>query len=405
MFVIKKINRKDMIEYIAILWMIVSSGFFVLNYVYNLPCMIILLLIALYYGWPNFYISRVNADNLLGVLIFIFVDEIVTLIMYDYPFQINNLIILLIRLFALTMIMDKIELSDFMKKYINIFSVICLISLICFCLIQFTSIKLPFTRYYQDGFYGSFYFRVNEYTRDIATRNSGPYGEPGIFSVYIVIALVFLLFSTPVKVLTKRQNAIKILILSLTLLTTLSGTGLLCFLVVLFSYIVINLDKVNLLKNPFMLLLTISMIVCLYYTESTYGILEEKIINQGGSFGVRLNDTFTGYRIALNHFLTGTGIVNDYSSAWTGVLLDNSRSNGLANFVASVGIPFALFYLFEVLKSMFDFMNGKRVPSIIFFCVILIIFNTQPIVFQTIALSFLFRWKRGKGDEDKKIFL
>ena len=396
MIKIRKISQSDVVEYLAILWIIISSGFFVLNYVYNLPCMLVLLLIAIYYVVRNKSITKCNGYRLIGLLAFVFMDELISLAMYKYPLETNTLIILIIRLFSLAIIMDNISVESYIKKYISILFVICVVSLMCFAVINFTSITLPFVRNYQDGFYGTFYFRINEYTRTIATRNSGPYGEPGIFAVYIVLALGFQLFSTPADEIVKGWNGIKIIVLSVTLLTTLSGTGLICYLILFVTYILLNHEQVNILKNPIMFLIVLAMIVGLYYAETTYGILEEKVINQGGSYGVRMNDTLKGYQIAIQHFWTGTGIANDYSSAWTGVLLANSRSNGMANFSASVGIPFLIFYLFCVFKRSLEYMNKNLAAAIVFFLVVLVSFNTQPIVLQTIGLSFLFIWKKEK---------
>lgn len=401
MLKIRKVKQQSLVEYIAVFWIIASSGFFVLNYVYNIQCMSLLLLIACYFLYEKRSILKINGKKFLMLIGFIIADEIVTLVNYDYPINTSSLLILLIRLFALAVIMSNISISNFMEKYINIFVIISFVSLICFVLLQCSITNLPFVKNYQDGYYGSFYFRVNEYTKTIATRNSGPYGEPGIFSIYIVFALVFQLFSKSVNELTRGWNAIKVIVLAITLLTTLSATGLLCFLVIFITYAILNFKEVNILKNPIIFIIIIAMIAGLYYAEITYGILGEKILNQGGSYGVRMNDTFMGYEIARKHFVFGTGIINDYSLAWKGALLDNSRSNGLANFAASVGIPFLVYYLVQVFRLALEYVQKEIIPAIVFFIIILVVFNTQPVVFQTIGLSFLFMWKkieRGKYD-------
>lgn len=394
MFRMKKLDKVSIMEYVSVLWFIVSSGFFVLNYVYNIQCMLILLMLALYYVYVKRKISKKNAIRLMAFLGFVIVDELTTLAIYTYPIAITSLVILLIRVFALAIIMDNITVRNFMEKYINIFCVISVISLICFFIVQVTGITLPFAKSYMDGYFGTFYFRINEYTRNITTRNSGPYGEPGIFSIYIVLALIFQLFSSSTEDLKRKGTIIKIGILSITLLTTLSGTGLICFVIVIITYVITEIKNVNLLKNPILILVAILMIFGLYYAETTYGILEEKVIQQGGSYGVRLNDTIVGYEIAWKHFWFGTGIANDYSAAWQGVLLENSRSNGLANFGASVGIPFLAYYLVCVFRCAKVYMQGKKILTLALFVIIIVMFNTQPVVLQTIGLSFLFTWKK-----------
>ena len=140
MIKIRKISQSDVVEYLAILWITISSGFFVLNYVYNLPCMLVLLLIAIYYVVRNKGITKCNGYRLIGLLAFVFMDELISLAMYKYPLETNTLIILIIRLFSLAIIMDNISVESYIKKYTSILFVICVVSLLCFAVINFTSI-------------------------------------------------------------------------------------------------------------------------------------------------------------------------------------------------------------------------------------------------------------------------
>ena len=64
-----------------------NSGFYVLNYMYNTPCMIILLLISLYYANLKKSISRENGTKL---FIFIFIDEILMNPLFHTDFSISD---------------------------------------------------------------------------------------------------------------------------------------------------------------------------------------------------------------------------------------------------------------------------------------------------------------------------
>lgn len=395
-------DTQKILEYVSVLWIVVSSGFFVLNYVYSIPCILVLFVIAILWIAKTKSIKRYNFRHLMFLLAFIGIDEILTLVLKPYSLSSANLIFLLFRLISLTIIMNNISISSFTTKYINIMVVIALVSILCFAIIQFTPFPLPFCASYQDGFYGSFYFRVNEYTRSVTTRNAGPYGEPGMLAVHIVIALMLQLFTTNIEEIMKKRNSIKISILSIALLTTLSGTGLVCYFVLLIVYTIKNIFSTRTFKNPLIIALIIIMGSGIYYTETTYGILESKVLNQGGSYGVRLNDTVLGYEIAWDNFLTGTGIVNDNTNAWSGALLADSRSNGMANFAAAVGIPFLLYYCYRLFCQGKKLVKNDILYSITFFIVMQIIYNTQPIVFQTLGLSFLLYWETdlGRNKED-----
>ena len=343
-------------------------------------------------------ISLNNGKKLMYFCFFIVIDEMITLSYTPYPLLPNTLIILLIRIFSLSIIMDNIEPIQFIKKYTDIMMVISLISLICFLIIHLANIDLPFCSSYKDGFYGSFYFRVNEYTRPLATRNAGPYNEPGVFACYLSIALMFQLFSDSPKHPMHGWNGIKSLIIAITLLTTLSGTGLLCFVIVLSAYIFHNGRKTNILKNPIIILSLIIMFLGFCYAEITYGVLTNKLFRRGGSYGDRMSDTIVGYRLAFKHFFWGTGITNDYSTAWRGVSLANSRSNGFANLAAATGIPFTIYYIYRIKVQAKKFIKNNTFYIGVFIIVLFAIYNTQPIVFQTIGLSFLFDWGNRKQE-------
>ncbi len=163
-------------------------------------------------------------------------------------------------------------------------------------------------------------------------------------------------------------------------------------LLVVFAYV--NGFSIRALKNPAILVLIVLLGVGLYYVECTYGIFENKIVGQGGSYGVRMNDTIVGYNIAFKNFFFGTGIVNDYSSAWSDVLLDGSRSNGLANFAAAAGIPITIFYLYRLYKHAHAYSERKFLYGVAFFAILVCMYNTQPIVLQTMGLTFFFDWQK-----------
>ena len=388
------IVTSDRLETFTIFWMIASSGFVVLNYIFMLPCMMVLLALALLYLRTNKTISKENGYVLFGVLLFTTITEFYTLVFVGkYPLVMNSLIILIMRLFCLAVIQSNITAESFKRKYVNIITGICVVSLVCYVLVNVLGLSLPFTGTYGDpNYYGTFYYQV-KFGNIMEVRNSGPYGEAGMFAIAIILALAFLLFSESDK--SEKGYIKKIVILVITLLSTQSGTGMICFAILLFVFICKYGMSVNTLKNPLMLLVVIFMVVGFYYAESTHGIIENKVINQGGSYGTRMEDTLTGYEIAAENFFTGTGICNDYTEAWVGKTTE-SRSNGLANFAASTGYLFLGYYLFKLIKQCRVYMNYRLLYSVALVATLICVYNTQPVVMQTIGLSYLFTWKKCK---------
>lgn len=390
--------NNERIETFTIFWMIVSSGFVVLNYIFMLPCMMVLLVLALLYLRTNKTISKENGFVLLGILVFTAITEFYTLVFVrKYPFVMNSLIILIIRVFCLAVIQSNITAESFKRKYVDIITGICMVSLVCYVMVNVMGLSLPFTGTYGDSnYYGTFYYQV-KFGSIMEVRNSGPYGEAGMFAIAIILALAFLLLSENYN--NEKGYITKIIILVITLLSTQSGTGMVCFAILLFVFICKDGFSLSTLKNPLMLLVVIFMVVGFYYAESTYGIIEYKVINQGGSYSTRMEDTLKGYEIAAENFFTGTGICNDYTEAWIGKTTE-SRSNGLANLAASTGYLFLAFYIARLIKQCHIYMNNRFVYTFALVCILICVYNTQPVVMQTIGLSYLFAWKKEYEEVD-----
>lgn len=385
---------KEVLEYIAISWIIISSGFVVLNYIYMIPCMVILVLIALWFCKKYRFIRRDNINRFIFLCLFIFIDEIVTLSIKSYPLVINNAIILIMRFFSLAIIQSHIGYKTFKKKYVNVICGIAVISLFCFILVSFTSINLPFSGDYGDPmYYGTFYFQIKQNSLN-HNRNTGPYGEAGMFATALILAFAFHIMTE--DNLFKKNNVRKTLILTVTILTTQSGTGMLCFGILMIVFIVKNGLTLKILRKPSVIFIIVTMVLGFCYVEMNYGIIESKVMEKGGSYGVRMDDTLEGYRIAKENFFFGTGIANDYSSAWNSIM-EGSRSNGMANLAASCGIPFLLYYLFRLFKQVRLYAERDFLYTIALFAVLVCIYNTQPIILQTMGLSFLFNWKTKNG--------
>lgn len=382
---------KDTLDSFAVFWIIASSGFVVINYIFMIPCMIVLFSIALIYMHYNTKLVKDNLKILVGVFLFILIDEAITLLTTDFPFVLENMVIFFIRLISLAVIQSNIEINEFKKKYVNIVTAICAMCLICYVLVKIVGITLPFTGTYGDpNYYGTFYYQSKQNASN-SFRNSGPYGEAGMFAITIILALTFVLFDSGKNI--SRKNLIKLVILVITLFTTQSGTGMLCFAIMLICYAMKDGFSLKNFRNPVMIVALMAMIIGFFFFESSYGIISGKILYKGGSYGVRIDDTMQGYSIGWKYFWFGTGICNDYSSVWGGLLI-GSRSNGMANLVASSGYPFLMFYIYRLMKQCYEYTEKNFFYFLTLTVIVICIYNTQPVVIQTIGLSFIFRWKQ-----------
>lgn len=391
-----RIEKNEMFEYFTVLWIIVSSGFVVLNYIYMIPSMLILLLIAMTYIYKYRIICTNNWKALISLLLFMLIDESITLLIKPYPLLINNVIIYIIRWFSLAVIQSNMALQTFKKKYVDIICIIAGISIICFLITTFSTFTLPFTGTYGDpNYYGTFYYQIKQNSLNY-NRNTGPYGEAGMFSIALILGMIFLI--TDENDLFSHKNIGKMGCLFIALMTTQSGTGMICCVVLISVVIIKNITSGEVIKKPIILLVVVCMVIGFWYVESSYGIIETKVINQGGSYGVRMDDTTQGYEIAFDNFFLGTGICNDYDNAWNSIL-EGSRSNGMANFAASTGVVFLSYYIIRLYKRSKEYSENDIIKTVAIFIILVCVFNTQPVVAQTLGMTYLFNWRKEKTND------
>ena len=394
---IKKMKQTDYFMIFTIVWLILSSSSLFFCMLHMEMSMAILGMLALLWFNINRKITVYNFRTLavlFGILLFNMAVN------FEFINVDKNMAIILIRFIALAVLMSNIDRNQFFLTYVRTLVVLAIISLVCY---TFTMLlpgtRLPFqtvSLYNGKTYIYTFYHTLGR--RIIEKRNCGVFWEPGAYQIFLNLALLILL--TKPKLFTesrhKKEHFISIIILSLTVFTTLSTTGYLCYIVVL-GIGMLNTRKHTMHSSRTAVKLILALVAFLLI-EKELGIVESKLINQQGSYSTRLNDTSVSFEIAGRRFLTGYGFSNLYSSQ----LLENegvtSNSNGLGSLVVNFGYPVLgvyLIYLFKRLKELFD-MN--LITGALVLLLFLLFFMSEPVSIITLFLSFLFRWK-GEGKE------
>ncbi|MBV4310689.1 hypothetical protein NE636_22060 [Bacteroides thetaiotaomicron] len=209
-------------------------------------------------------------------------------------------------------------------------------------------------------------------------RNSGPFWEPGLFSIYIVIALVINLF-------VNRQNicGYKNLILLFTAVTTFSTT---CYVVlgVIACGLVLASSQNKLVKYIFVILMFFAIPAI-----SDLDFMSDKIMLEFNS-----DTTYSRFgAIAYHLTLIQQSPIIGFGPFIQKITILESSPNGWSELIVYYGIPASLYlfyriYKFSIRLCPIDFFNRM----ILFLSIIIVVFTqTQmhsPFYFLIYFLSF-----------------
>lgn len=288
---------------------------------------------------------------------------------------------------------------NFFSYYVKLIKGICLLSLF-FYLATFIPgvfnflhstvspiLKAPFQR--ANEFYSE-HKTIIVYTLDqelVSTfRNPGPFWEPGIFSIFILIALLFntILY----KVLFNRTN----IILLITLFTTISTTGILGFFIFLFAYYYINSN------SPYKLFHILIIISASLYIFFEMPFLSEKVelnIELSDQTGSRFGSFMADWKLFKESPFIGwgRGKMRFGENKELFFSQESHRNNGVSALLTQYGIIFTIFY-FSLYYYSFRTFCKKYNNNLKFalFCLIIIMFIgfSQTIFTRQFFLSFLF---------------
>ncbi|MGH4119456.1 O-antigen ligase family protein [Clostridium sp.] len=377
----------NILEILAVLWIIISSGSVFFTIVRMQVTMGILFLIAVIYLMKNGRISERNLYIFFSITIILIINIIINI---DYDIALTDTIIIFIKLFSLMVIQSNISMDKFKKYFINIMAALCLISDICFGILTvIPNFKLPLLMESFRGFNQyiyTFYYTMS-WTKDYQ-RNSGIFWEPGAYQVFIIIAIILLMHKREKD----KYRIHKFILFSITLITTFSVTGYVCYIIaLLYSFF---MDKSYRKENFKIKVLSLILIGIMVFIEINFNIMGHKLVAKEGSYNTRYNDTVSSLTVISGKPLTGYGVSNKYvrnnMENKYGVV---HNSNGLLISFYDLGIPIMLLYLYFFYKGQRDIFGNKGLASIYTFSLFLIFFNSESLIPMTLFISFIFKWE------------
>ena len=194
---------------------------------------------------------------------------------------------------------------------------------------------------------------------DVLVRNWGPFREPGVFQLFIVVAVIYELFRK------KKSNWIKLVVFIFAIITTFSTTGYIALGVVILAVVLMNKNNMSIGQRRLLigvvivfvlLILYLSIFTDLIIKSDGYGSVFGKILGsyESLSYNTRMASIWTNIKIFFENPIFGKGITyvdNHYSAIASSMygmsIVDNT--NMLFILLARFGLGAFIYFYFETL--------------------------------------------------------
>ena len=331
--------------------------------------------------------KKIRMANIVILVFFSLYVFVNSFIVNSCPSNEKEFILIIGRLFCAYIIISNLPIDKFKRIFIECMYCLCLFSLLCFGLLLL-GLPLPGAQEI-NGLFGTFYHTIvigSEYPPLGELRNSGIFTEPGLYQIYINIALLFLLSD---KTISSKKTKKMFIVFTITMISTKSSMGYLLYALVFFLYytdrpeILPKILDLRIEKNIKAILLVFFFIAFWIFEYYTH-LITDFVVNTN-SFASRSDDTLLGILLATKYPIFGVGLATDVTELWEAnyALLGTARrymgmqfgmSNGLANVAFMGGIPFLLIYIYAIIRSYIKWLTPRTVLSKIIISFLLIMF-------------------------------
>jgi len=365
--------------------------------------------------------SENYSKTLLVVYTFLFSFYTLSKIRWRIKYSIINHLAFIISFIAVLVIAQRISLG--FVSYPGVFALILKIFLGLVTLLYYKNINvlniyvkimvflsiisIPFFILNQIGYYGisinngfkkSFIFYTSTtyspYLRTpfVLIRNSGMFWEPGAFSGYLNLAIIFIILLN--KEFKVRSYKKEIFWISLGVLTSMSTAGYIIFGIFISLYVLTNYKWGKIVLAPI-------FFIIIYFSYTNLSFLYEKVDEQyysaqnyqpGDFTNTRFGSLLWDYEYIKSQPIFGNGLdINTrFRFDYDVVNADVGNGNGFSNFIVYWGIPFFLFWLYNVYKFSYNISEKRLISLITIFIMILSLQGEQFLNFPLFLTFFVF---------------
>lgn len=238
-----------------------------------------------------------------------------------------------------------------------------------------------------DSYFGLHYEVQKENTFGIELyRNTGIFYEAPKYTLILSIILMYELF------ILKNKNKKRNIILSITILTTMSLTGIFGLILIWLGYIFFK-DSIKTYKG--ILIKAVFFIILLLFSYEFIDVFAKTmaIKSDTASYSTRMDNYIAGFKAWMDNPIFGAGYLNmktiiSYYSSFR--LNDIGYSNSLFRILAQGGIFLILMYIIPIIKFLVTGFKNKN-PDVIYFGALFIyFFITTSFSYNFIMILLLF---------------
>ena len=371
-------NKNILFKFTLLSLIFISGGIQVFSIAFStlIPS---LLLIILYLKNKIFKIDRAIIPVMFFSFIYLLYAVIIANDMEDIQFVFFRSVRFIMATLLLNFIyLKKINFIDELKSVLYWITIHGLINFVVVNLFFQYFTKIP-----EINTYSFLLFFGRENLDFLFSRSQGIFWEPGVFQVYLNIFLFISLF------LTKKVYTPLVTIILISVLLTLSTTGIVVSFLLISYYYLISIKLT--LKNLSLTILFFPLIIGLFNLVNNQ--VEEKISGKkSGSFLARNYDTLTGFNLAINN-PWGIGFSTtkyqeiarkDLFNLIPGLETDRGNTNSIATLFYSTGILWGFIILYFMYKQSL-FMKHKT----LFYISIFLFLFTEPLLYTPFFILIL----------------
>lgn len=288
-----------------------------------------------------------------------------------------------------------INFNSFVNLYIKILSILSVISLIVYFYVNFIGSLgwSIFTNSNDVSYYNGF---INFVMVHSPERNTGVFWEPGIFSTFLIIGILFETIFKP------QTNWYIVFLFLVTNITTLSTASY--FLLIILILIGVNRSKNSLYRVLINIIIFIIMVFVWTYQVNIVNTLANyfpsifgKLDVMNGSVTTRIMGPWVDVNIFIENFFTGVGF-SEYQLAWREIASSYgvvSQTSTLTYFMATLGVV-GMIYVISIFYGILTFDSIKVMQRIFLLILFLFILTKEPHQNNLLMNTILFYFIGGK---------
>ncbi len=326
------------------------------------------------------------------VLALIFDAAMNILFAYNFLYSIRFFSVLMFSL----VFTDEMSFEEFKDIYIKCMTLISSVALVGFVIGSFsnfyydlpTILNVNGVSYYD----AIVFFAMNDFSRG---RNIGVFWEPGIFAIFIALAVLFLIFDK------KKLNKLQTAVLMLTLFSTLSTTGYFLIMIIVFAYVYTRKNKTA-AKIVFTFAVLFLAIFSIFNYNTVFNVLLRafprafsKLIDKSASTTARINAIKYNLEIFLQSPLWGSGLIK--TNILFSKMTNGSQTSTMTLYFAQFGF-IGIFYMIIHFISVIRYKKWTKLMCILFCLAWAILLNVEIVTFFPLIyiISFYFIEERPK---------